>query len=453
MYWMQRRQWHPSPVLLPGKSHGWRSLVGCGPWGHKESDMTRWLHFHFSLSCFGEGNGNPLHCSCLENPRDGGAWWAAVYRVTQSQTWLKRLSSSSMYKMKNLTPKAPAQIPGPCSLFPCLSSFPTSVWKYGKTQSGDLDKGDHFTPKGQSDQGVRNSEVGAPSLSYCNGLWCTGHTGAPIKGDSAASHWTYLLLDWLSFQQQVHSHTQTTCSSMPSRLVLSAHLLSLSSLLQEGLLFASPWRSFLLSASPTYFCSRGHSYTDTDTELQSLKTVDPKTPSQRVILFCFRASRNSDIQEPLWVLPQLHLVLFAAPRRRPKAWGWPLQSHSHHGPRLALRLRSPAALRFQLHCTLKGPPCHSSAQLTEHWVPRNPETSATVLPCPVPGLYWRRHRRGVLEAQPVKRVNPPSSKLPGPSSKPTPTSVGVKRQISKARACPSAGRKFPQTGDWDHIHF
>ena len=85
----------PTPVLLPGKSHGWRSLVGCSPWGHKESDTTKRLHLHFSLSCIGEGNGNPLQCSCLENPRDGGAWWAAVYGVTQSRTRLKRLSSSS----------------------------------------------------------------------------------------------------------------------------------------------------------------------------------------------------------------------------------------------------------------------------------------------------------------------------------------------------------------------
>ena len=89
----QRRQWHPTPVLLPGKSHGWRSLVGCGPWSHKESDTTERLHFHFSLSCIGEGNGNPLQCSCLENPRDGGAWWAAVYGVTLSQTRLQWLSS------------------------------------------------------------------------------------------------------------------------------------------------------------------------------------------------------------------------------------------------------------------------------------------------------------------------------------------------------------------------
>ena len=89
------RQWHPTPVLLPGKSHGQRSLVGCSPWGHEELDMTERLHFHFSLSCLGGGNGNPLQYYCLENPRDGGARWAAVYGVTQSRTRLKRLSSSS----------------------------------------------------------------------------------------------------------------------------------------------------------------------------------------------------------------------------------------------------------------------------------------------------------------------------------------------------------------------
>ena len=70
-----------TPVLLPGKSHGWRSLVGCSPWGHEELDRTEQLHFHFSFSCSGGENGNPLQCSCLENPRDGGAWWAAVYGV------------------------------------------------------------------------------------------------------------------------------------------------------------------------------------------------------------------------------------------------------------------------------------------------------------------------------------------------------------------------------------
>ena len=90
-----REQWHPTPVLLPGKSHGQRSLVGCGPWGREESDTTERLPFHFSLSCIGKGNGHPLQCSCLENPRDGWACWAAIYGVTESQTRLKRLSSSS----------------------------------------------------------------------------------------------------------------------------------------------------------------------------------------------------------------------------------------------------------------------------------------------------------------------------------------------------------------------
>ena len=83
IYW--RRRWHPTPVLLPGKSHGRRSLVGCSPWGPEESDTTERLHFHFLLSCIGEGNGNPLQCSCLENPRDRGAWWAAVSWVAQNQ--------------------------------------------------------------------------------------------------------------------------------------------------------------------------------------------------------------------------------------------------------------------------------------------------------------------------------------------------------------------------------
>ena len=97
----RRRQWHPTPVLLPGKSHGQRSLVGCCPWGRYKSDMTEWLHCHFSLSCIGGGNGNPLQNSCLENPRDGEAWWAAVYGVAQSRTRLKWLSSSSS-KVKQL---------------------------------------------------------------------------------------------------------------------------------------------------------------------------------------------------------------------------------------------------------------------------------------------------------------------------------------------------------------
>ena len=85
IYELARRQCHPTPGLLPGISHGRRSLVGCSPWGCEESYMTERLHFYFSLSCTGEGNGNLLQCSCLENPR----WWAAVYGVAQSRTRLK----------------------------------------------------------------------------------------------------------------------------------------------------------------------------------------------------------------------------------------------------------------------------------------------------------------------------------------------------------------------------
>ena len=95
VHWVQDRRKQCTSVLLPGKSRGQRSLVGCSPWGRWGLDMTERLHFQFSLSCIGEGNGNPLQCSGLENPRDGRAWWAAVYGVAQSRTRLKWLSSSS----------------------------------------------------------------------------------------------------------------------------------------------------------------------------------------------------------------------------------------------------------------------------------------------------------------------------------------------------------------------
>ena len=105
-YW--RRQWQPTPVLLPGQSHGQRNLMNCSPWGRWESDTTEQLHFHSSPSCIGEGNGNPLQCSCLENLRDVGAWWAAVCGVVQNLIRLKRLSSSSnknlLYSTENSTP-------------------------------------------------------------------------------------------------------------------------------------------------------------------------------------------------------------------------------------------------------------------------------------------------------------------------------------------------------------
>ena len=85
----------PHSSTLAWKIHGRRSLVGCSPWGCEKSDTTERLYFHFLLSCVGESNGNPLQCSCLENPRDGEDWWAAVYGVAQSRTQLKRLTNSS----------------------------------------------------------------------------------------------------------------------------------------------------------------------------------------------------------------------------------------------------------------------------------------------------------------------------------------------------------------------
>ena len=87
----------PHSSTLTWKTPWQKSLVGCSPWGRKESDTTEWFHFHFSLSYIGEGTGNPLQCSCLESPSDSRAWWAAIYGVSQSWTQLKQLSSSSSY--------------------------------------------------------------------------------------------------------------------------------------------------------------------------------------------------------------------------------------------------------------------------------------------------------------------------------------------------------------------
>ena len=127
-----RRQWHPTPVLLPGKSHGWSSLMGCSPWGREESDRTERLHFHFSLSGIGEGNGTPLQCSCLENPRDGGAWWAAVYGVAQRRTRLKRLAAAAAaymfqcYFPNSFRPPLFSLHPHICCLCLCLYSCPAN---------------------------------------------------------------------------------------------------------------------------------------------------------------------------------------------------------------------------------------------------------------------------------------------------------------------------------------
>ena len=122
-----RRQWQPTPVLLPGKSHGWRSLVGYSPWDHEELNRTDWLHFHFLLSCIGEGNGNPLQYFFLENPRNRGAWWAAIYRVAQNRTWLTQLSSSSSMSIEPVMPSNHLilcrPLPVPPSVFPSIRVF------------------------------------------------------------------------------------------------------------------------------------------------------------------------------------------------------------------------------------------------------------------------------------------------------------------------------------------
>ena len=90
-YWFSRNvlcNFSHSDIIVntPGKSLGQRSLVGYSPWCHCESGTTQQIHFHFSLSCIGEGNGNPLQCSFLENPRDWGTWWTTVYGVAQSRS-------------------------------------------------------------------------------------------------------------------------------------------------------------------------------------------------------------------------------------------------------------------------------------------------------------------------------------------------------------------------------
>ena len=110
--------------------------MGCSPWGRYESDTIERLHFHFSLSCAGGGNGNPLQCSCLENPRDGGAWWAAVYGVTQSRTRLKQLSSSSSSSSRGSAGKESACNVGDLGLIPGLGRSPGEGNGYPLQYSG-----------------------------------------------------------------------------------------------------------------------------------------------------------------------------------------------------------------------------------------------------------------------------------------------------------------------------
>ena len=147
----RRRQWHLTPVLLPGKSHGRRSLVGCSLMGSLRvgHNWATSLWLKFSLSCNGEGNGNPLQCSCLENPRDGGAWWAAIYGVAQSRTRLKWLSSGSSSKPRKLQVVEARNV----GIFPVDQMWATQEW--GKAwdlvcralrSRGNLRKRKHHSP-------------------------------------------------------------------------------------------------------------------------------------------------------------------------------------------------------------------------------------------------------------------------------------------------------------------
>ena len=115
----------PHSSTLPGKSHGWRSLVGCSPWGHEELNTTERLHFHFSLPCIGEGNGNPLQCSCLENPRDRGAWWLpsmGSHRV--GHDW-SDLAVSLVTSISSVVPLNSFEL---SPIFPFLSTSPSLAW-------------------------------------------------------------------------------------------------------------------------------------------------------------------------------------------------------------------------------------------------------------------------------------------------------------------------------------
>ena len=134
--------------------------------GSLELNTTERLHFHFSLSCIGEGNGNPLQCSCLENPRDGGAWWAAVYGVAQSRTRLKWLSSSSSncyYKDVYIT----------FDLFLPFLIKHSLQFPFSCTTSYSLDRLLLFSCQGVSDSVQRH---GLQHIASCIVVWTSVHS-------------------------------------------------------------------------------------------------------------------------------------------------------------------------------------------------------------------------------------------------------------------------------------
>ena len=198
----QRRQWHPTPVLLPGKSHGRRSLVGCSPWGREESDTTERLHFHFSLSCIGEGTGNPLQCSCLENPKDGGPWWAAIHGVAQSRTWLNWLSSSSILSLK------------------CLEHWrrdqKIQSWDKRQERTAIWEKCTHFPYKKTNIRPLRSrKEVSAPTMRIW--IWLTSHlfnlevTSSSLSFTKKTTLWNLMWM-WVESKWQIGKTIGTICT-------------------------------------------------------------------------------------------------------------------------------------------------------------------------------------------------------------------------------------------------
>ena len=174
--------------------------MGCSPWGLWESDTTGRLHFHFSLSCIGEGNGNPLQCSCLENPRDGGTWWAAVYGVAQGRTRLKRLSSSST---RSKTTREVLEVKQASLVAQTVKNLPamqeTQVLSLG--QEGSLEKGmtTHSSilawrmPRTEQPGGLQSSSVQFSSLSRVQ-LFATPWTTACQVSLSITNSWSLLKL-------------------------------------------------------------------------------------------------------------------------------------------------------------------------------------------------------------------------------------------------------------------
>ena len=152
--------------------------------GLLRSDMTERPHFHFSLSCIGEGNGNPLQCSCWENPRDGGAWWAATYGVAQSRTRLKQLSSrSSSHFYKHTHPHTPIMriLPGPSQVYCYMTSNRALQTRQGHTEAKAVLCMDTTPPPFSSPSDPHTqSQVTHISVGQADGAiseWATSHLG------------------------------------------------------------------------------------------------------------------------------------------------------------------------------------------------------------------------------------------------------------------------------------